>query len=753
MRNITWSCSLALFLAANAVAAPVKVEPLRGTVLSADGSPAGGAIVWAARHTYGPLERRETVADANGRFVLKLSAGAWFVWARHGSQGGEAPAPHEQITIREEHAPEPLTIRLDERGTLRGRLFEAETGKPVSGGQLFLDAGLVLTTNEDGRFEIGGLFRSHHEAFVLAAGRVRTRVLFDATAKADTELEVAVPRGGKIVGRVTDADGKPITGAYVGRSTSGSFFSINALYTECDADGRFVYDGVTFDAPTSLSGMAPGYQEEERSGLLVLSDGKPPELPFRLRPKPGGQPDRQAADEKRRVISGVVLRPDRVPAIGVKVMWGWRSYWGSPETRTDAAGRFRLTVPDKPEYLSILPRHYLPQFPHIKANGDQDIEIVLQPAHTVRGQVVDDAGKPIKDVHVVAVTGSPEPGRGDPVWLREADVRTDADGKFQMTGVPEHASLDFLKPGLSDLRNLVLKLDGVENSVTMRYGGAVFGRVVDRDGKPIRNFRVLVGFPLQRQAGDRTEGFFAGYSGIGVHFTSADGTFVLTGVGADCVYRIRALAAGHGEAVAERLLAVPTNRLAKTQPVTLQAGPTVPLRVRVQTEEGKQIAGARLTLVNDDNLVKRPIAWGYDDVSWANTVRGRTAADGWVDFPALSFGDAVVLIQASGFARYHVAWGNGKKEIMVELAPEAILKGEVRDATGQPVKDCYVNVGFTNGQASARIGRDDQGRFRFSELPAGPCQVTIRDENGRSMHQTQATLKAGETKEITIEIK
>src|SRR6516164_7034385 len=178
---------LALVLATRALAVPADAEPLRGIVLTAQGKPAAGAIVWAARHTYGPLERRETVADANGRFVLKLSAGAWFVWARHGSQGGEAPARHEQITIREEHAPEPLTIRLEERGTLRGRLFEAETGKPITGGRLFLDVGLVLTTNEDGRFEIGGLFRSHHEAFVLAAGRVRTRVLFDATAKADTE--------------------------------------------------------------------------------------------------------------------------------------------------------------------------------------------------------------------------------------------------------------------------------------------------------------------------------------------------------------------------------------------------------------------------------------------------------------------------------------------------------------------------------------------------------------------------------------
>jgi len=41
---------------------------------------------------------------------------------------------------------------------------------------------------------------------------------------------------------------------------------------------------------------------------------------------------------------------------------------------------------------------------------------------------------------------------------------------------------------------------------------------------------VLLAFPQNRQAGDRTDGFFAGYSGMGVRFTSADGSFVFGSV-------------------------------------------------------------------------------------------------------------------------------------------------------------------------------------------------------------------------------
>src|SRR5438132_341131 len=133
-------------------------------------------------------------------------------------------------------------ILLEERGRLRGRLLEAESGRPVPGGRLFLDAGLVLTTDDQGRFEVGGLDRGYHETFIVCPGRARQRVLFDTTAKADTELDIPLPRAGRVVGRVTDEAGRPVPGAYVGRGTSGSFFSINALYERCDADGRFVYD-------------------------------------------------------------------------------------------------------------------------------------------------------------------------------------------------------------------------------------------------------------------------------------------------------------------------------------------------------------------------------------------------------------------------------------------------------------------------------------------------------------------------------
>jgi beta-lactamase regulating signal transducer with metallopeptidase domain/uncharacterized GH25 family protein len=737
--------------------APAPTSKLTGQVLhAADGAPAAGAVVWAAKFDYGPLVRRETVADAKGRYELALTPGDWYLWARRGTQGGEGRAPGRTIKVAAGRTVGPVTIHLEERGTFRGRLLEHETGKPIPGGRLFLDAGLVLTADPRGRFEVGGLARTNHEAFVVAPGRMRMRVLFDTTARADTELDVPVPVAGKLVGLVTDADGKPIPGACVGRHTSGSFFSINGLFVACDPAGRFEYDdAVPPDQPTRLTASAPGFVDDERGNLTAPQPGKPLVVDFRLRPKPGTPAaDRVPGAEKLRAVTGVVRGPDGKPAAGVVVRWGYEPYVGSTQTKTDAEGRFRLNVPDKANMVAVLPRAFPPQFPRVEAGGDQKVEVTLKAGGTARGRVLDDTGKPIPGVQVIAVTSSPDPRIGNPFWLSEAAVHTDAAGKFEVKGVPDGARFDFLKQGLSDVRNHTLDLAKADNTVTMQYGGAVSGRVVGQDGKPVRDFRIIVGFPRERRPGDQTSGFFAGYSGIGVRFTSPDGSFVLTGVGAGSVYRITALAKGHGEAVADRVTAVPVNRLKGTEPAVLRAGAPVRLRVRALTTKRKPIPDARVTLVNGEPGLDSSFMWGYHNASWEDMGRGRTGADGWVDFPALSFGAATLLVEAPGYARYRVGWRDGAKELTCELSRESVLAGEVRDTAGKPVETCYVNLTGGGDQIAATVEPDDKGRFRIAELPAGTWKVLVRSADGRStLYEKEVKLRAGEATELKIKVR
>ena len=115
-------CLIALLSPADKSAAEkLKGEPLHGTVYAADGSPAAGAIVWAAKRDQGPLKRRETVTNAKGDYELDLGRGRWLVWARRGTQGGEGVARHQVIEIEDRGVSGSVIIRMEERGTFRGR--------------------------------------------------------------------------------------------------------------------------------------------------------------------------------------------------------------------------------------------------------------------------------------------------------------------------------------------------------------------------------------------------------------------------------------------------------------------------------------------------------------------------------------------------------------------------------------------------------------------------------------------------------
>jgi beta-lactamase regulating signal transducer with metallopeptidase domain len=730
---------------------------VHGTVLAGDSGPAVGATVWAASLSIGSLERHETIADAKGRYELRVRPGDWFIQGTRGTQGGECG----QVHVFSGSSPKPVNIRMEERGTFRGKLLEAETGKPIRGGRLFFDTGLVLTTNDDGAVETGGLSRTNHEAFVGAPGRMHMRVLFDTTARANTELEVQVPRVGKISGRVTDEQGKPIPGAYVGRATSGHPLSTNSLYLPCDSEGRFICDdSVPADETTRLQACAPGYTDQIKSGVSVSPDAAPLELSFRLRPKPGTLDNsRLPADQRWRTISGTVRAHDKKSVARAVVRWGYMPFVGALEATSDIDGRFRLAVPASSGVLAIVPRGFPPAFRDIVAGGDQTLDIRLESGHVVRGRVVDEKGKSLSGVSILGTVRCPDRLCPEMDLLPEP-VFADLNGGFELRGVPDSTVYYFFKEGMDSV-STNLKFDDL-NRITMHEGGAILGKLIDQSDKPIINFRILVSPARPQVAGDPPGSYFAGYSGFGVRYTSADGTFVLSGVKAGSFCRITALSPGHEAAVLDRVLAIPTSSISSERPVLMRAGPAPSFRTRVLDDSGKPLSNAHVTLVYLEPRPDLTFVWGMNDAGWWAMEHARTASDGWANFPTLGFDEATVLVRAPGYARTHVGWRNGDKDPIVQLAPEAVLRGRIQDEDGNDLQG-HINLitpfwglpgplppgagGPRHGlQVSARIGPDDKGCFRIAELPAGPCRVTVRGSDGFStLHRKQIELKAGET--------
>jgi Carboxypeptidase regulatory-like domain len=100
---------------------------------------------------------------------------------------------------------------------------------------------------------------------------------------------------------------------------------------------------------------------------------------------------------------------------------------------------------------------------------------------------------------------------------------------------------------------------------------------------------------------------------------------------------------------------------------------------------------------------------------------------------------------------------------LLALLPAAALVGAVPDsakplvgtvvAAGAPVREFFVNLTSGGDRISASVGPDDKGRFRIAELPAGTWTVTLRGPDGlRALHESQVTLKAGRTSELTVDV-
>ena len=734
---------------------------IRGVVVGPDGEPAAGATVWGAELAVSqPLNRRETTADEAGRFEFEADPGRWLVFARLGTLGGRI-AFSELPTIEDGKESEPLTVRLRPWGSLRGKIVEAETGKPVPGARISLDNAVVLDADDEGRFTFEGLEPGSHEAYVVAPGLVRKRVLFDTTLRPEAELEMSIPKGGTIAGRVLDEKGRPIPEAVVGLNTSGTILSGAALWERADAEGRYEWHGEEYDRPNRLTASAPGFEGQELDDLIVSPSSDPLTLDFHLardeQDAPAVEPSTPLRD-----VAGTVRDGEGRPVVDVVVRWGAQR--SGSDVRTDAEGRFLLErVRAEGGIVSTIAppeRGLAPGFVAVEADAEGLVAITLEPGRIARGRVVDASGAPIEGASVVPQIPNPQPGWAGFVYLEELRGRTDADGQFVLRGLPRSlVQFDIVAEGYSALRREGLAIGDAEdrerrNTIELLAGGALRGRVVDQDGEPIRNFRLLIDIPRERDPGDPIGGFFAGLTGIGLTYTSDDGRFVVSDLTAGNVQRVTAIAEGYGQASEDRVTAHPLDQLPPAEELTLVLGPGHPLRVHaIDREDGEPIEGARVTLVNGDPSLDDSFLWGYHDASWEDMVRARSGKDGWAEFSPLPFGEATVLVQATGFARLRFGWRDGSAELTVLLEPEAVVSGVVLDEQGRPMDDLRVTViGEDGDQLSTEIETRDRGHFLIDGLPAGRHSFSISRNSGGSLHHEAIDLEPGAVLERSLEI-
>lgn len=426
---------------------------VRGQVVSAAGAPIAGARVMAATEPAdaGWIGRTtpSVTSGPDGRFQLHgLEAGRVAVRAEKSDEGSaqwteKLPAG----SVRE------VLLRLESGASLAG-IVRFPDGAPAPGAVVYAAYSRLnsfvtgqdperlaprAVAGPDGRYHLRGLAAgSPRVSATRSGGPVQTRAGAVPVPLGEGEhktLDLIVPRGETIRGRVVLPDGEPAAGALVVADADARRpLTVPRLRAIADGDGTFVIDELDSGESYAVWAGLTGYADAQVTGVAA------------------GRRELRLELARESSVAGVVVDESGHAVSAFEVQLGPAGVsprYGRPggdwvETIRDPAGRF--------EVRSLAAGSYTLQVRTLRkqgaaatftlATGDRkrDLRVALQGPLTIRGRVVDhETNVAIAGVGVKITLGNidlPYGGIG-------TEVKTDAAGAFVFENVWRHSNFAF----------------------------------------------------------------------------------------------------------------------------------------------------------------------------------------------------------------------------------------------------------------------------------------------------------------------
>lgn len=589
----------------------------------------------------------------------------------------------------------PLEITLDPGVELSGRVTRGGAGVEGVNVGLGGSGGFFSTvTQSDGSFVLtdlspgqGMLSVNKPDAFVQQMRPVTIP---------SRDLNIELPQGGRITGRVIDKASKhPVTSFQAGVTTSRSgggmvIMSPPMLKAFSSDDGSFALDNVPPGA-TEVVVNAPGYATG-RVPALTVEDGKT-------------LADVEVALETGVTLTGHVTGPDGSALSGVEV-----SLDQTPGRRvmrfdnrnsgsvTDPKGEYELEALEPGEKTFVFSRQGLvSQSKKVTLSGDKvTLDVQLSAGLRVSGVVVNEGGTPIAEAMVEAFSAA------DESFGRQA--RSDASGKFQLEGLTGgHYTLSASKSGYASAIQRDVDLNGaVPIRLVLPAGGVLSGHVTGLSEKEMQQATVSANSP----------------TGSASSPVDAGGAFRIEGAPLGTVNVRARVGEGMGGTKMSAAKVVQVESGSPVQ-VDLEFKSTTVIRGRV-TRNGAPAANLSVMFMPKSNRT-------------AGMVSGTTDGSGAYEISGLDDATYSVrvtdMMKPSPFATTYDVHGSGTFDIDIKTAS---VRGRVLDAsTGAPIADAHVEIRAAGADAalsSRGTQSDSGGSFLIDEVARGSYEVVATKE-------------------------
>lgn len=619
------------------------------------------------------------------------------------------------IGIRAQQVDQP-EVEPPPTASLAIRVVAEGSGEPVADAKVQVVGGQAGGTDPDGICFLDGLLVGRARVAVSKEGFATAYQYVNLNPDEEASLTIALDPGGKIVGMVTNQFGEILPDAVC------SLFSEEGRVERetADENALFTLDGLSRKRAYTLHISHPDYCSKSLRDVKIPEDTGVLTLEIAL--DAGGYVKGRVTDEQGRPVQGA-----KVSAGGPR-----------GDAETDAEGVYVLQRLDlQRTWLRVAAPGCAPDKREVvpKVEGTS-ADFRLLPGRRLAGRVLAEDGKPLPGVSVRAYANYFG-------WI--GDILTDGEGRFRLDSLPDdRVWVYFRLDGHSDPR-LWLKPGDENLTVTLYRLGHILGRVADKEGNPVPEFRLFLS-PAPVQGDDRQPNMPSQFPAqTGVLVGSPKGEFEIPTVTVKGPYRLSVVTRDHAPTTLSRVIGAPQDSEERIL-VTVEKGRVLDGKV-VNGTTGQPIAGAEIILsVQNISLSDwQRSRYGYS--GWgqlpAETLTCSSGEDGGFHLSNVAPQSYYVMVRhpdyaelpterisfspsqkqperTTGYMAVPPATEAGVEGVVFRLNKGASLSGHCYDKDGKPAVGARVILSGTRFATT-----DEQGAYRFEKVLPGSFYVTF----------------------------